>query len=79
MKYYTVYRNDTDEVVAFGTAKECADKRKMTVKSFHSVVSFGGFQSKPPTETKSKQHAELDLKNTTLQIRPLPHSTMSPS
>ncbi len=39
MKYYTVYRNDTDEVVAFGTAKECADKRKMTVESFHSFVS----------------------------------------
>ncbi len=39
MKYYTVYRNGTDEVVAFGSAKECAAKRGITLDSFHSFVS----------------------------------------
>ena len=38
-KYYTVYRNGTDEVVAFGTAEECAKIRGITLDSFHSFVS----------------------------------------
>ena len=39
MKYYTVYRNGSDDVVAFGTAKECAEARGMTLRSFYSFIS----------------------------------------
>ncbi len=38
--YYTVYNNKTDEVVAFGSAKECADKLRLkNVRLFYSYVS----------------------------------------
>lgn len=38
MKYYTVYLNATDEIVASGTAKECAQKMKRSVESFYCSV-----------------------------------------
>ena len=38
-KYYTVYKNKTDEIVAFGSAAECAEKLGITRDSFHSFVS----------------------------------------
>ena len=37
--YYTVYLNETDEVVASGTAKECAVQMHKSVNGFHSLVS----------------------------------------
>ena len=37
--YYTVYLNETDEVVASGTAKECAAQMHKSVNGFHSLVS----------------------------------------
>ena len=40
MKYYTVYLNKTDEIVAFGTAKECAEKLHLAdVEVFYATVS----------------------------------------
>ena len=36
--YYTVYLNETDEVVASGTAKECAAQMHKTVNGIHSLV-----------------------------------------
>ena len=37
--YYTVYLNNTDEVVAFGTSKECAAQLHKSINGFHSLVS----------------------------------------
>lgn len=38
MKYYTVYLNSTDEIVAAGTARECAKKMNRSVESFYCSV-----------------------------------------
>lgn len=38
-KYYTVYDNKTDAVVAFGSAQECADKLGMKKESFYYAWS----------------------------------------
>lgn len=37
--YYTVYLNENDEVVASGTAKECATQMHKSINGFHSLVS----------------------------------------
>jgi len=37
--YYTVYLNETDEVVASGTSKECAVQMHKSINGFHSLVS----------------------------------------
>ena len=38
MKYYTVYLSATDELIACGTAKECAKKMELTIESFYCAV-----------------------------------------
>lgn len=38
MKYYTVYLSDTDEVLASGTARECAKKMGLIIESFYCAV-----------------------------------------
>ena len=42
MKYYTVFDNQTDEVVAFGGSATCAEALDMSVDSFYCLVSRGG-------------------------------------
>lgn len=37
--YYTVYNNLTDEVVAFGTSRECAKTMGRSLNAFHSMVA----------------------------------------
>lgn len=39
MNYYTVYNAKTDEVVAGGTARECAKQMKRSLASFYCTVS----------------------------------------
>lgn len=40
MKYYTVYLRKTDEIIAFGTADECAAQLGLSGKnSFHCTAS----------------------------------------
>ena len=40
MKYYTVYRVDTDEIIAFGNAVQCAEIiRLKDARQFHEFVS----------------------------------------
>ena len=39
MKYYTVYLKENDEIVVFGTAKECAKILNISLNHFHSIVS----------------------------------------
>ena len=40
MKYYTVYLRKTDEIVAFGTSKECTEKMGLAdVEQFYALVS----------------------------------------
>lgn len=37
-QYYTVYLNSTDEIIACGTAQECARQLGMAYSSFRSSV-----------------------------------------
>lgn len=37
--YYTLYLASTDEIVAFGTARNCARMLGMTVARFHQLIS----------------------------------------
>lgn len=37
--HYTVYLSKTDEIVAFGSADECAKTMEMNKKTFISIVS----------------------------------------
>ncbi len=37
--YYTVYLEKTDKVVAFGTARQCAEMMGITYEHFQSLVS----------------------------------------
>lgn len=37
--YYTVYLAETDEIVAFGSASECAKQMGKSILGFHSLVS----------------------------------------
>ena len=40
MKYYTVYREDTEEIVAFGNAVQCAEILGLKgARQFHVFVS----------------------------------------
>ena len=39
MNDYTIYLNKTDEVVAFGSSRECAKALGMSRDSFYSMVS----------------------------------------
>lgn len=39
MKYYTVYLRKTDELVAAGTARDCAKALNKSLNGFHSMVS----------------------------------------
>lgn len=39
MNYYFVYLNRNDELIAMGTAKQCARQLKITRPSFYSLVS----------------------------------------
>lgn len=40
MKYYTVYREDTEEIVAFGNAVQCAEMLGLKdARQFHAFVS----------------------------------------
>lgn len=39
MTYYTVYLRENDEIVAFGTAEECAKMMNKTEGNFKSLVS----------------------------------------
>ncbi len=39
MKYYTVYREDSDEIIAFGNAVQCAEiLRLKDARQFHAFV-----------------------------------------
>ena len=39
-KYYTVYDNTNDEILAFGDAKQCAKKLQLKdARQFHAFVS----------------------------------------
>lgn len=38
-QYYTVYRSKTDEIVASGTAPECAASLGRSLASFYSLIS----------------------------------------
>ena len=38
-RYYTIYNRKTEEVVAFGTAKECAQQMNRSLASFYCTVS----------------------------------------
>jgi hypothetical protein len=38
-RYYTVYLNKTDEVIAFGNARECAEMMGTSLGSFYSTIS----------------------------------------
>ena len=38
-KYYTIYLKSTDEIVASGTASECASQMNKSLNCFHSTVS----------------------------------------
>ena len=48
MKYYTVYLRKTDELVAAGTARDCAKVLNKSLNGFHSMVSknLKGIQKK---------------------------------
>lgn len=37
MKYYTIYSRKTEEIIAQGTAKECACQ--LNLKDFHNMVN----------------------------------------
>ena len=40
MRYYTVYREDTDEIIAFGNATQCAEILGLKdARQFHAFVS----------------------------------------
>ena len=39
LTYYTVYREKDDEIIAWGTANECAIKMGIKVSSFYYAVS----------------------------------------
>ncbi len=40
MKYYTVYREDTEEIIAFGNAVQCAEILGLkNARQFHAFVS----------------------------------------
>ena len=40
MKYYTVYREDTEEIIAFGNAVQCAEILGLKdARQFHAFVS----------------------------------------
>ena len=41
--YYTVYLAETDEIVAFGSASECAKQMGKSILGFHSLVSNSNF------------------------------------
>lgn len=38
-RYYIMYDNKTDQVVAQGTSKECAEQLHTSINCFHSIVS----------------------------------------
>lgn len=38
-KYYTIYLRKTDEVIAHGTSRECAEAMGKKLNCFHSMVS----------------------------------------
>ena len=38
-KYYTVYLNKTDEIIAVGDSAQCAKRLHTTVGSFYSTVT----------------------------------------
>lgn len=39
-KYYTIYDNKTDEIIAFGSANQCIEKMKLKNRNtFFSMVS----------------------------------------
>ncbi len=37
--YYTVYLNNTDDIVASGTAVECSQQMRIKTNHFYSIVS----------------------------------------
>ena len=39
LPYYTVYLSKTDNIVASGTAKECAHQLRKSINGFYSMVS----------------------------------------
>lgn len=40
MKYYTVYKEDGDEIIAFGNAIQCTEKLGLkNIRQFHAFVS----------------------------------------
>lgn len=47
-RYYTVYDDRTDTIIAAGTSRECATKMNLTLGSFYSLVSN--------TQTKRSLH-----------------------
>lgn len=59
MNYYTVYLNTTDEVVAAGTAKECAEQLGKSLGCFYSLVS----KSKKKLRKKYTVYTEKDVNN----------------
>lgn len=52
---YVVYDQETDIILAKGSAWECASQMKMTIRSFYSMVSKvkRGLQTKYEVEVKS--------------------------
>ena len=53
-KYYTVYRRRTDELLAYGTAKECAQQLGIRLDSFYCAVS------RTPNRGKTKYEIFVD-------------------
>lgn len=39
MTYYTIYLRDTDEIVASGTARQCAEQMNTSINCIYSIVS----------------------------------------
>ena len=39
MHYYTVYKRKNDELVASGTAAECAEQMQVSLHTFYSIVT----------------------------------------
>ena len=56
MKYYTVYDNKTEQVIAYGTAQECADTLGIKKSSFQYAYS----RQKTGRVTKGRHHIVVE-------------------
>ena len=61
MNYYTVYNAKTDEVVACGTARECAKQMKRSLSSFYCTISRNRSGKHHKYSVVIDQNADQDL------------------